>query len=481
MTPQSDATHRNGDVLDALDAGIVILDEAHCIRTWNNWMERASDVAASALLGRSIWDAFPALHDTRFFSAVEDALETGASSVLTHSLHAQLLPLHMPDSRPLLHNLIVRPFSTGIERHCLIQVNDVTATVERERLLRERRDARYRAVVDTAQDAIVTTDIDGSVQWMNGAAERIFGYSSRDAVGHDIALLLTPDAAARWPRGQDALLLSEAATRPVELDGKRRDGAILNLELSLAHWQGESRTFVTGILRDVTERRRARDALERAVADKTMLLREINHRVKNSLQLVSGLLNLQLATVSDEAARHLLKDASNRISAVARVHHRLYQTDRFRTLDFAAFLNELCDDLAQASGEGTICDIRLEADALDINIDQAAPLGLIANELVTNAIKHRDSDVARIHVELRSHPEALTLTVRDQGPGLPAGFDPAGSCSLGMRIIVALTRQIQGELTILEAPKGAAFRISVPIIPEETDTPLEAGGSRDLS
>jgi two-component sensor histidine kinase len=212
-----------------------------------------------------------------------------------------------------------------------------------------------------------------------------------------------------------------------------------------------------------------------------MLLREINHRVKNSLQLVSGLLNLQLATVSDEAARHLLKDASNRISAVARVHHRLYQTDRFRTLDFAAFLNELCDDLAQASGEGTICDIRLEADALDINIDQAAPLGLIANELVTNAIKHRDSDVARIHVELRLHPEVLTLTVRDQGPGLPADFDPAGSRSLGMRIIVALTRQIQGELTILEAPKGAAFRISVPIIPEETDTPLEAGESRDLS
>jgi two-component sensor histidine kinase len=203
-----------------------------------------------------------------------------------------------------------------------------------------------------------------------------------------------------------------------------------------------------------------RDALEQAVADKTVLLREINHRVKNSLQLVSSLLSLQMAGLGDGQARTLLKDASDRISAVARVHHRLYQADRFSTLDFAAFLQELCDDLGRASG-GRVCSILLDADPLEVDIDHAAPLGLITNELITNAIKHRDSDPAVISVSLECAADSYALTVSDQGPGLPADFDAGKSRTLGMRIITALTRQIGGRMEILPTPKGTTFRITV--------------------
>ena len=459
MSPPLDLTRIGSDVLDVLDTGIIILDNDHRIRVWNAWMERASDLARSAVLDRSIWEVFPTLSDARFRGVINDALQAGVSSILTHALHAKLLPLHQPDSRPLLHNLIIRPLSQDIP-HCLIQVNDVTLAVERERLLRERRDAKYRAVVDTAQDAIVTTDAAGTLQWMNTAAERIFGLSSWDAIGQDIDLLLSPGDSVHWPRNQDALALRESVLRPIELTGRRRNGSLLNLELSLARWQGEDRVFVTGILRDVTERRLVRDALEQAVADKTMLLREINHRVKNSLQLVSGLLNLQRASIDDNLAKSLLKDASDRMSAVARVHHRLYLSDRFRSLDFAPFLQELCDDVVQAL-DGSVCDIILEADPLEIDIDHAAPLGLIANELITNAVKHRDSDPAIIHVSLQCASDSYALTVSDQGPGMPSDFDAGRSRTLGMRIITALTRQIGGTMEILPAPKGTTFRLTV--------------------
>jgi PAS domain S-box-containing protein len=284
-------------------------------------MERATDATQAALAGQSIWEVFPDLADSRLRGAVDDALQAGASSILTHSLHAALLPLRFPDGRPLLHNLIIRalPSQDPLQdrRQCLIQVNDVTVTVTRERVLRERRDAKYRAVVDTAQDAIVTTDATGTLQWMNRAAERIFDLHSQEAIGEDIGLLLSPGDRGHWPRDQEILDISEEAMHPVELVGQRRDGTPLNLELSMARWRSENRVFVTGILRDVTERRRARDALEQAVADKTVLLREINHRVKNSLQLVSGLLNLQIASIDDTSARSMLKDASDRIAAVS--------------------------------------------------------------------------------------------------------------------------------------------------------------------
>jgi PAS domain S-box-containing protein len=469
MNPPFESAEPGGAVLDLLDTGIIILDDEYRVRIWNAWMERATGEMRAPLAGRSIWEVFAGLSDSRLRGAVDDALQAGASSILTHSLHAGLLPLRLPDGRPLLHNLIIRPLPSQDIRQCLIQVNDVTVTVNRERVLRERRDAKYRAVVDTAQDAIVTTDADGTLQWMNTAAERIFDFQPHEALGQDIGLLLSPEDCALWPRGHDVLAMDEAAIRPVELIGQRRDGTPLNLELSLARWWSEDRVFVTGILRDVTERRRARDALEQAVADKTVLLREINHRVKNSLQLVSGLLNLQMASIDDTSARSMLKDASDRIAAVSRVHYRLYQSDRFSTLDFAAFLEELCDDLAEASGV-SVCNLHLKADQLEINIDHAAPLGLIANELITNAIKHRDIDPAIIRVSLEGDPDGYTLAVSDQGPGLPSDFDPTKSRTLGMRIITALTRQIGGKLDIAPRSKGTTFSVTVgsrPDIPEQ--------------
>jgi PAS domain S-box-containing protein len=476
MDASFDMAQAGGAILDALDTGIVILDDECRVGVWNAWMERASGLDHADVAGKPLWEALPDLADSRLRGAVDDALQAGASSILTHSLHAGLLPLRLPDGRPLLHNLIIRPLAGKATGGCMIQVNDITVTVTRERVLRERRDAKYRAVVDTAQDAIVTTDAAGTLQWMNTAAERIFDVHSQEAIGKDIGLLLSASDCVHWPRDQAALAINEEALQPVELVGQTRDGTPLNLELSLASWRSEDRVFVTGILRDVTERLRVRDALEQAVADKTVLLREINHRVKNSLQLVSGLLNLQRASIDDNLAKSLLKDASDRIAAVARVHYRLYQSDRFSTLDFAAFLEELCDDLAEASGM-SVCDLVLEAGPLEINIDHAAPLGLIANELITNAIKHRDTDPAVIRVALESGQGSYALTVSDQGPGLPADFNPAKSRTLGMRIVTALTRQLGGKLEMLPASKGTTFRVMVQ--GSRHGTPQQADASPD--
>ena len=159
-----------GSVFDALDVGIVVLDGQGCIVGWNDWIARASRHSEQSVLGKNLFDIFPNLRETRLPAALEESIQVGSSSILTHSLNT-LLPLRDEAGQQLLHNIVVRPLAPGRATHCLLQVNDVTVSLTRERVLRERQNARYHAIVDTAPDAIITTGLDRTIQWLNGAAE----------------------------------------------------------------------------------------------------------------------------------------------------------------------------------------------------------------------------------------------------------------------------------------------------------------------
>ncbi|MCW2238467.1 sensor histidine kinase [Azospirillum canadense] len=608
-------------ILDALDVGIVVLDRHGRVQFWNGWMEAASGVPSTTIHGQELVDALPALRDSRLHTAIRDVLDTGAPSVLSHTLNPVLFPLRCADGRRMVHNVLIRPMTANGARYCVIQVTDVTAVVNRERVLREQRDARYRAIVDTAPDAIVTTDTRGVLQWANGAAAQQFGYRPNELIGQSVSLVLA-EGSPDWSSLVDRDAVDRQA--PIELIGRRRDGSRIDLEVSLARWESEGRSFITGILRDITERRRTREELKanalamrqlaeqtkatldalpahiavldhgghiisvnkawaeggpgagflgdgsiigdnyleacastqaggaehadalieglrgllllggapvsieypglsaggprwyrclaapmaagpfggavlmhiditeiksmeatlrKLVGQKSTLLREVNHRVKNSLQLVSSLLTLQTMSLPGATERAHFQDARARIDAIARVHSRLYQTEQFQTIEFGSYLNELCTDLSRASG-ATLGAIAVKADRIDLPIDQAAPLGLIANELITNAIKHRGAEPANILVELRktgAPPEmAAELIVSDQGPGLPDGFDMRKTRSLGMRLITSLTGQIDATVSRLPVERGTSFRIVLTVgEPRNTmleDSPAEING-----
>ncbi|HYH18157.1 MAG TPA: PAS domain S-box protein [Azospirillum sp.] len=468
--PDASAPNTSTDVLigvlDALDAGVVLLDAEGRVRLWNAWMERTARRPAADLLGRELMAVFPDLRGSRIDAAIEDALTTGAPAVLSHTLNRFPFALLRPDGRPVVHNTTVRRIAVGGVPMCVVEITDVTLQVERERYLRERREARYRAVVDTAQDAIVTTDVAGSIQWLNRAAERQFGYTADAAVGLPIATVLG-EGAARWLEPAGA---GPVSAGPFEVAGRRRDGGVVDLEMSVARWTAEgSNVFITGILRDITERTRARAELQRALDQKSLLLREVNHRVKNSLHLVSSLLSLQLRGITEDRLRHHFRDAISRIHAIAQVHARLYQTERFETVELATYLHALADDLLAASGGATACDLRIDAEEVELPIDLAIPLSLVANELITNAIKHGAGGRVRVDVSLRRVGRELEFSVTDDGPGLPADFDPERAKSLGLRIVTTLTRQVGGTLHMDPTPRGARFRIAVPLAEETVE------------
>ena len=241
-------------VFDGLDVGIIVLDEQCRIVGWNDWIARVSAHSRQSVLGRVLYEVFPELQDTRLPTTINDAIEVGSSSVLTHSLNT-LLPLHGDDGRELLHNIVVRPISSD---HCLLQVNDVTLAVNRERVLRERQNARYHAIVDSAPDAMITTTLDRTIHWVNGAAEHVFGYRLSELLGQKVDLLLAE-------RGELARVFDNGVTadasRPLHVVGRTREGRFANFEVSFGQWRSDGRLFVTTVWRDVTERMAAERAL----------------------------------------------------------------------------------------------------------------------------------------------------------------------------------------------------------------------------
>jgi len=253
-------------VLDQLDGGVVVLDQEQRVVMWNDWVASASRVSAADMLGRNLFETLAAGEAaSRLRGAVADALSSGASTLLSYSLNRALLPLTSRDGGPLLHAASVKPMALGGGRFCLIQVTDVTRIVERERLLRERRDARFRALVDAASDAILTTDTQGRILWVNGQTVQRFAHLTQDGAqaleGASIAMLL----------GADARFWTDPAAPTVDVEVPGETGAPMPMELSLARWRSDGRTLVTGFLRDIGERRRAEAEIAARHADMALL------------------------------------------------------------------------------------------------------------------------------------------------------------------------------------------------------------------
>jgi PAS domain S-box-containing protein len=246
--------------LNALDVGIILLDRQSRIVLWNDWIARVTGCPEPSIREKSIYDVMPSLRDTRVESAIADTFDAGSSSILTHSLNSKLLPLRGDGGEELLHNVVVRPVFSGYSQHCLLQINDVSIAVTRERVLRERQNARYHAIVETAPDAIITIDLDRTIQSVNSVTEHAFGYTSSDLVGQKIDILLNQNHEA-------AALFSEGDQQPGETSGshqvaaRRKDGAAAHFDVSSARWKSNERMFITTIWREVTERLKSEQAL----------------------------------------------------------------------------------------------------------------------------------------------------------------------------------------------------------------------------
>lgn len=218
------------------------------------------------------------------------------------------------------------------------------------------------------------------------------------------------------------------------------------------------------ILGMAIERQRHERKLTAALDHQHVLVKEINHRVKNSLQLVASMLNLQAS--NDSALAPRLQDASSRIAAIARAHDHLYRSPQIETIDLGSYLSEVCADLAEITPHCNVtCDVR---DTLMMSTDRAIRVALLITELVTNAAKYGypDGQAGSILVQLaRGTGDTARIAVRDDGVGLPASFELGRGPGFGMRLTTALAQQTDAVLDVTRLPRGTEFTIELPLAP----------------
>jgi PAS domain S-box-containing protein len=226
-----------------------------------------------------------------------------------------------------------------------------------------------------------------------------------------------------------------------------------------------AKTFV-----DAMERKRAEERIKSSLAEKEVLLKEIHHRVKNNLQVVSSLLKLQSKAINDEHALEMFKDSQNRVRSMALIHEKLYQTRDLARIDFAAYVKDLAGFLLRSyeRGSGRV-RIDVEVEDVHLGIDSAIPCGLIINELVSNSLKHAfpGGREGAIKVHLMKDPDGgVRLVTWDDGIGVPADLDFRNTQSLGLQLVNRLTEQLGGTIT-LRRDRGTVFDIRFMTVKEE--------------
>jgi len=335
-------------------------------------------------------------------------------------------------------------------------IRDVTEPREADRRLR-----LLAHTLTSTRDAISITDVDNRILFVNDAFVRTYGFSEDELIDRNVNLVRAPGAAA----GLDDEI--RTATMRGEWNGevlnRRADGSVFPVELwtSVVHNDEGDPVALVGVARDITERKRTEESLRASLREKEVLLKEIHHRVKNNLQVISSLLSLQAEYLTDEGMLRIMRESQSRVKSMALVHEKLYQSHNLAEIDFGDYVRVLVSQLFRSYGIAQeSVQMAINVDAVSLGVDRAIPCGIIINELVTNALKYAfpGGRKGKIDVELHSAaPGQIRLAVRDDGVGLPQNVEVQAADSLGLTLVRMLADQVQGQLTMPSRPEGVEF------------------------
>lgn len=354
--------------------------------------------------------------------------------------------------------------SKGQQYGAIESVRDITNRKKAENALK-RSEKRFRAVAESAVDAIVTTDANGKILFCNDSLGTIFGYSHNEIIGSNLTVLMPSRFRKEYLKGLETFKSSGEHRRvgkTLKTRGLRKNGAEFPFEMSLAAWKSGGNNFFTSIIRDITERDKAEDQIKKSLEEKEILLKEIHHRVKNNLQIISSLLDLQEVYVKeDPTAVNVLRESQNRVLSMAMIHEMLYQSTDLSHIDFSDYIRNMVSNLFHTYGVKNRITTVTDVKKAFLNVETSVPLGLIISELVSNSLKYAfpGDRGGKLLVSLHGKDEKFELIIEDDGVGLPENFDFRNvETSLGLRLVNSLVNQLDGSIE-LDKSNGTKFII----------------------
>ena len=350
----------------------------------------------------------------------------------------------------------------GDVEYVVCSAEDITERKLSEEALKESED-KFRTIFESNSAAIAIIEPDTTISMVNEAFCRMSGYERHESIGTMWTQYITPEDLERLKEYNRRRLINPYDAPPqYEFSFCAKNGEIRKALISVVYLPSV-RKIITSFT-DITDLKHAEEAVARSLEEKGRLLRELQHRVKNSLQIITGLIDLEMNLVKDQTTMEILQHIRNRIRSLANLYDLLYRSEEVREVRLDQYLDQVCRSLIEtyASGRGGI-ELRMQLSETRIEVRRAIPVGLIVNEILTNALKHAfpDGRCGTIHVGLGRSGDELILEVGDDGAGLPMDFDPEKSKGLGSKLVLMLVQQLAGSLK-LERDKGTVYRITIP-------------------
>lgn len=448
----------NPQQLEQLTAQLVTALQAHLTGGGEAALMQAYDLGRSAVACRVNALEMLGIQQQALITVLLQQLGAQQSARLTQATSEifaeSLAPFELATRSSQESSALLRQLNEALE----LQVAERTAELQRERDFAER-------LIETAETIVLVLGPDSRIVRFNPYLEAVSGYQMAEVQGQDgVAVFVAPQDQdsvrhdlAQVMAGGDigwetrTFLTQAGEERNVACAAKGlKDGA-------------GSLLGVLVVGHDVTARKTAEEALKMSLAEKELLLQEIHHRVKNNMQLISSLLHLQCQSIDDPHVRSLFTNCQHRVHSMALIHDQLHRSPTLSRLDFSTYLRDLVNLLVRAYSQPSV-RIHVEAESVPVDLNTAIPLGLILNELVSNALKHAfpNSRPGRLTIRLGANDHhTLRLVVQDDGIGLPAGLQWDTASTLGLKIIRALTTQIDGRLTVSNG-SGAEVTILFP-------------------
>jgi PAS domain S-box-containing protein len=435
---------------------MVMLDAAGAIVLANQQVERVFGHGRDELAGRHVERLFPEREWATLRTLREQLIADPAPGRVETALQ---LSAQAKDGTEL-------PVDLGLS---VVEVANGVLLLGIIRDLRERQRAEaaqaiLAAVVDSAHDAIFSIDTDLRITTWNAGAEHLFGYRAEQVLGKPVALLWPAEDIEKESRTSRALM-DEQRSMYNETRRRHRDGRLIDISLTRSPIRTPAGKVLglSTIARDIGLRKQAELAMRASLHEKEVLLKEIHHRVKNNLQIVTSLLSLQAGGVDDPRITALMRETQHRVKSMALMHETLYRGGNLAALDLRKYVHELVDYLRHSYGPALRrVAVVVDVDSLPLPIDSAIPCGLILTELVSNAFKHAFPEPMTGTLRVEGRPGSAgtyVLRVVDDGRGMPREVDPLHSRSLGLQLVDNLARQLRGEFTRDAADRGTHFTI----------------------
>lgn len=319
------------------------------------------------------------------------------------------------------------------------------------------RDRIFQAF-EFAGIGMALVSLEGRWTRVNRALCHLVGYSEQEMLGQSFQDITHPDDLPADLDLVEQLLNGDLPSYQMEKRYFRKDGECvwILLTASLVRGDGGCPLYFVAQIQDITERRRSQQALVASLMEKEAMLHEIHHRVKNNLQVVTSILSLQSRSLSDAALRQVFDECQSRIHCMAMIHERLYQNHEFSSIDLAAHLGDLVELCVRS--QSRVVQLHLVTQPVRVNLDTAIPTSLVANEVLSNCLKHHHRESMQLWLDLAPLPAGgFRLEIRDDGPGFPATM--AETTSLGTKLVRRLARQLRAEVRFENWEAGSRFEL----------------------